>query len=98
MSAERPAGRKVPVSYRVHRLAVVAIFLVALLVVGLGAAGHGPAAALAGLRRTAVTWVKHPTFGHPASATQTPTPAPTKAHKHHRRRKHRHHKHRGGTR
>jgi len=59
MTIERTTGSTVdPLSYRIHRLAVVAVFLLALLIVGLGAAGHGPATALGGPTSTAVTWVK----------------------------------------
>lgn len=92
MSTEYRAGsRAVPLSYRLYRLAAVALFLVLLLTAGLGAAGSGPVAALAGPTRTAVTWVKDQMgLGQPA-----PPPPPVAVHKHHKRKHHKrkHHKH-----
>lgn len=99
MSVEQPTRLKVvPVSYRVYRLAVVAIFLLAFLIVGLGAAGHGPAGALAGPRRTAATWVAYQMGINHAFATPEPAPHPTthKHHMHHKHKRHRHRKHRRG--
>jgi hypothetical protein len=93
MSAEQSAGLKVvPLSYRVYRLAVVAVFLLAFLIVGLGAAGHGPAGALAGPRRTAATWVAYQMGLNHAYATPEPAPHPT-THKHHKHKHHKHHRH-----
>ena len=98
MSVESPAGSKVvPLSYRVYRLAAVAAFLLALLVVGLGTAGQGPAGALGGPTHTAVAWVEYQMgLGNAAYAAQAQKPAHHRAaHKHHKHHKHRHHKHHG---
>ncbi len=47
-----------PLSYRIYRGVIVAAFVLALLLVGLGAAGHGPAHALAGPTDAATFWIR----------------------------------------
>lgn len=59
MSTPAPTTRVPPISYRVYRAFVVLVFVLALVVVGLGATGSGPARALRGPTDQAVTWVKH---------------------------------------
>jgi hypothetical protein len=96
MSVESPAGPKaVPLSYRLYRLAAVAAFLLALLIVGLGTAGQGPAGALGGPTHTAVAWVEYQMgLGKAAPAAQIQTPVHQgAAHKHHKHRHHKHHRH-----
>jgi hypothetical protein len=93
MSAGSPAGTKaVPISYRVYRFVAIALFLLAFLIVGLGAAGQGPAGALGGPAATAVVWVKGQMgVGQPANVVPIAPVHHKASHKHH---KHKHHKHR----
>lgn len=92
MSAGSPGTKTVPISYRAYRFAAIALFLLAFLIAGLGAAGQGPASALGKPAATAVVWVKGQMgVGQPATVVPIVPVHHKTSHKHHKH-KHRHHR------
>jgi hypothetical protein len=72
MNTRKPlTASEPPVSYRTYRVVIVAAFVLLLLFVVLGMAGHGPARGLVGPTDTAVSWVKEQ-MGYASGAVSRP--------------------------